>query len=62
MKKLFSIKNSRPIIDFLNSIYGDEISYKAEIKHSDKEIINKQYNTTKLISFYADMYITVICY
>ena len=60
MKKLFSIKNPRPIIDFLNSIYGDDISYNAEIKHSDKEIINKQYNTTKLISFYADMYITVI--
>jgi len=59
MKKLFSIKNPIPIIDFLNSIYGDNISYNAKITYSDKEIINRKNNSNKLISFYADMYITI---
>ncbi|KOA21562.1 hypothetical protein CLHOM_00210 [Clostridium homopropionicum DSM 5847] len=59
MKKLFSIKNPIPIIDFLNSIYGDNISYDAKISYSDKEIINRKNNSSKLISFYADMYITI---
>lgn len=59
LKKLFTIKNPRPIIDFLNAIYGDDISYDAKISYSDKEIINRKRNSAKLISFYADMYITV---
>jgi hypothetical protein len=59
MKKLFSIRNPIPIIDFLNSIYKDNISYDAKISYSDKEIINKRDNSSKLISFYADMYITI---
>jgi hypothetical protein len=29
MKKLFYIHNKRPIIDFLNSLYGDNIDYDA---------------------------------
>ncbi|KOA18744.1 hypothetical protein CLHOM_30280 [Clostridium homopropionicum DSM 5847] len=59
MKKLFSIKNPIPIIDFLNSIYGDNISYGAKISYSDKEIINRKNSSSKLVSFYADMYITI---
>ena len=60
MKKLFSMKNPKPIIDFLNAIYGDQISYDAKITYSDKEIINTVEKSSKLISFYADMYVTVV--
>ena len=60
MKKLFTIKNPRPIIDLLNAIYGDNISYDAKLSYHDKEIINKAEESSKLIRFYADMYITVV--
>ena len=60
MKKLFTINNPRPIIDFLNAIYGENISYDAKLSYSDKEIINKLEESSKLIRFYADMYITVV--
>jgi len=60
MKKLFSMKNPKPIIDFINAIYGDQISYDAKITYSDKEIINTVEKSSKLISFYADMYVTVV--
>ena len=59
MKRLFSIKNPKPIIDFLNSIYGDNISYDAKISYSDKEIINRKNSSSTLVRFYADMYITI---
>ncbi|MFA6942185.1 MAG: hypothetical protein WCQ54_14610, partial [Clostridiaceae bacterium] len=48
MKKLFTIKNPRPIIDFINAIYGDDISCDAKITYSDKEIINRESNSAKL--------------
>jgi len=60
MKKLFSMKNPRPIIDFLNSIYGDNIRYDAKIYYSDKQTINKKEDSNRLMSFYADMYINII--
>jgi len=60
MKKLFTINNPRPIIDLLNAIYADNISYDAKLRYNDKEIINKADESSKLIRFYADMYITVI--
>ncbi|GAA0179100.1 hypothetical protein SH2C18_20350 [Clostridium sediminicola] len=43
MKKLFHI-NKRPIIDFLNAIYKDNISYSAKIEYGDQEITTTKYN------------------
>ena len=31
MKKLFTLSNKIPIIDFLNAIYGDDLSYDAKL-------------------------------
>lgn len=36
MKKLFYIHNKRPIIDFLNSLFGDNISGKKKDNQSKK--------------------------
>ena len=59
MKKLFSFKNTRPIIDFLNAVYGDDISYDAELFYGNTEINNIDEDKNKYITFYADMFITI---
>ncbi|MCM1988813.1 DUF4351 domain-containing protein [Oceanirhabdus seepicola] len=59
MKKLFSIHNKKPIIDFLNAIYKDNISYDAEINYRNKEFINLHKYKTVYYSHYADMYVKV---
>jgi hypothetical protein len=59
MKKLFSFKNTRPIIDFLNAVYGDDISYDAELFYGNTETNNIDEGKNKYITFYADMFITV---
>ena len=35
MKKLFTLKKNRPIIDFLNAAYGDNLSYEAVMNYSN---------------------------
>ncbi len=59
MKRLFSLQNKVPLIDFLNAIYKDDISYKAKITYGDKEITSINKEKIKFLSFYADMYIRV---
>ncbi|MFA9399349.1 MAG: hypothetical protein ACERKV_13930 [Clostridiaceae bacterium] len=39
MKRLFSLKNPKPIIDFLNAIYDDNIGYDAKISYGGNCII-----------------------
>ncbi len=63
MKRLFSLQNKVPLIEFLNAIYKDDISYKAKITYGDKEIIretlkyiDKAYNYDKInIEHYSEM-------
>jgi hypothetical protein len=58
MKSLFKLNNKRPLIDFLNAIYGDNISYNAKIKYGDKEINQApDVMSSHYMRFYADMYI-----
>ncbi|MDV3426169.1 MAG: hypothetical protein LIR50_03125, partial [Bacillota bacterium] len=59
MKRLFMLDNKRPVIDFLNAIYKDNISYSAKLSYGNKEINNISGELHKYISFYADMYIKV---
>ncbi|MBP2021495.1 hypothetical protein J2Z44_001291 [Clostridium punense] len=58
MKRLFTLKNKRPIIDFLNSIYGDDIGYEAEVNYPNVENLNRNINSV-ILSFRADLYIEV---
>ncbi|EQB89542.1 hypothetical protein J2Z44_002803 [Clostridium punense] len=58
MKRLFTLKNKKPIIDFLNSIYGDDIGYEAEVYYPNVENLNRNINNG-LLSFRADLYIEV---
>jgi hypothetical protein len=58
MKRLFTLKNRRPIIDFLNSIYGDDIGYDAEVYYPNVENLNRNINNG-ILSFRADLYIEV---
>jgi hypothetical protein len=60
LKRLFTLKNTIPIIDFLNAAYNDNISYEAKLYYGDKEINNFDKKSSRYISFYADMYIKVI--
>lgn len=60
LKRLFTLKNTKPIIDFLNSAYKDNISYGAKLYYADKEINNFEKHKNRYISFYADMYIEVV--
>ncbi|KZL88577.1 hypothetical protein [Clostridium magnum] len=60
LKRLFTLKNTTPIIDFLNAAYNDNISYEAKLYYADKEINNYNKKISRYISFYADMYIKVI--
>ena len=60
LKRLFTLKNTIPIIDFLNAAYNDNISYEAKLYYADKEINNYNKKINRYISFYADMYIKVI--
>jgi hypothetical protein len=57
LKRLFTLKNTIPIIDFLNAAYNDNISYEAKLHYADKEISNFEKKSSRYISFYADMYI-----
>lgn len=41
MKKLFYIQDKRPIIDLLNSLYGNNIGYDAQITYLNKEAITE---------------------
>ncbi|WP_257449992.1 hypothetical protein [Clostridium cochlearium] len=59
MKRLFSLQNKVPIIDFLNAVYKDNISYSAKITYGNREITSLDKEKIKFISFYADMYIRV---
>jgi hypothetical protein len=62
MKKLFYIHNKRPIIDLLNSLFGDNINYDADITYLNKESVNESlHNKAVLISQECDMYIKVDC-
>jgi len=58
MKRLFTINNKRPIIDFLNSIYVDDIGYEAEVNYPNVENLNRNINSV-ILSFRADLYIEV---
>ena len=58
MKRLFTLKNKKPIIDFLNSIYGDDIGYEAEVNYPNVENLNRNINNG-ILSFRADLYIEV---
>ncbi|WP_241428120.1 hypothetical protein [Clostridium sp. DJ247] len=60
LKRLFTLKNKVPIIDFLNSAYNDNIRYNAKLYYEDKEINNFHKKSSRYISFYADMYIRVV--
>jgi hypothetical protein len=60
LKRLFTLKNTMPIIDFLNAAYNDNISYDAKLYYADKEINNFDKKSSRYISFYTDMYIKVI--
>jgi len=60
MKKLFTLKEKRPIIDFLNAAYGDDLSYEAEINYNNTEIINTKSFTSTYMTFHADMFITAV--
>jgi hypothetical protein len=60
MKKLFTLKNKIPIIDFLNAAYGDNINYDADISYSNTEIINTERITSSYITFNSDMFISVV--
>ena len=56
LKMLFTLNNKRPIIDFLNSIYGDELTYSAQLTYPNVEnFYNNDRN--KIIEFRADLYI-----
>lgn len=57
IKRLFTLKNKKPIIDFLNAVYGDNISYDAKLDYGDTEINNL--DKIKYVTFRADMYISV---
>lgn len=57
IKRLFTLKNKKPIIDFLNAVYGDNISYDAKFDYGDNEINN--IDKIKYVTFRADMYISV---
>gem|GEM_PF-229841 len=58
MKRLFTLSNKKPIIDFLNSIYGDDIGSDARITYPNVENINRNINN-EILNFRADMYIEV---
>lgn len=58
MKRLFTLNNKKPIIDFLNSIYGDDIGYDAELYYPNVENLNRNINNG-ILSFRADLYIEV---
>lgn len=60
LKRLFTLKNTKPIIDFLNSAYRDNIFYEAKLHYADREINNFDKKSSRYINFYADMYITVV--
>ena len=61
MRKLFTLHNKRPMIDFFNAIYGDDISYDALVNYKNKEMVsNFAINTTRLIAYSCDMIIDVI--
>ncbi|OFI06485.1 hypothetical protein CLOACE_09850 [Clostridium acetireducens DSM 10703] len=59
MKRLFSLQNKVPLIDFLNAVYKDDISYNAKVTYGDKEITSLNKDKVKFVSFYADMYVRV---
>jgi hypothetical protein len=70
LKRLFMIKDKVPIIDFLNSIFNDNLSYNAEISYGNTEIVNdklkvggKKSNSLprrkNYITFHADLYLRV---
>ena len=58
MKRLFTLKNKKPIIDFLNAAYKDDLSYDAKISYSNTEIINTKNLSAQYVAFHADIFIT----
>lgn len=42
LKRLFTIENTIPIIDFLNAAYKDNLSYDCKIIYTNTEIINNE--------------------
>jgi hypothetical protein len=58
MKRLFTLKNKKPIIDFLNAVYVDDLSYDAKISYSNTENINTRSLSVQYVSFHADIFIT----
>ena len=68
LKKLFTIENKTPIIDFLNAIYNENLSYDCEISYPNTEIINNESNTKGdimasslgYITYHSDLYITAL--
>jgi hypothetical protein len=66
LKRLFMIKDKVPIIDFLNSIFNDNLSYSAEISYGNTEIVNNKLKVNNYlpsrknyITFHADLYLMV---
>lgn len=70
LKRLFMLKDRVPIIDFLNRLYNDNLSYNAAITYGNTEIINEKTNKRRskrkkslykksYIKFHADLYLSV---
>jgi hypothetical protein len=60
MKKLFYISNKRLVIDLLNSLYGDNIGYDADLTYLNKETISESARSKNvLIRHECDMLIGV---
>ena len=70
LKRLFMLKDKVPIIDFLNRIYSDNLSYDAIITYGNTEIVNEKESDSSskkrkspqrknYIKFHADLYLRV---
>ena len=38
MKRLFTLKNKKPIINFLSAAYKDDLSYDVKVSYSHKNV------------------------
>lgn len=55
MKRLFTLTNKKPIIDFLNAIYKDNMSDNAKITYLNKELTEENpFKDAVFQSLYSD--------
>lgn len=59
LRRLFSNISRKTLIDFFNSIYGDNISYDSEIIRRNSGVSPKDMNNCKYIRLCTDMSITI---